>query len=1117
MNIKHNDMKTLPFMNILARTTMLLLLAVLTSATTWADNNLSYFDPTAAVGNQTKTATNPTAITSTTTELGTANTETWYYVSGPVTNSNRITVNGTVNIILVDGCNFTASKGIRLLPGKTLNIYAQKAGNGCGALTANKDNGSHNGHDAAIGGDGGSNGSNGDSMDGDDGGRGYDGGAGEGAGTLNIYGGNITVNGNVGGGDGGKGGNGGNSNVLSDGEGSVCGSGGDGGDGGSGGDGGTISFYGGIVYVKGNVGRGNGGNGGNGGWSDWNGRANHGPFGDGGNNGTTTLRWTSVTDEFNAHCYNDGVTLENDFVNKDNENQEFEANNNYSSSLNGITLVPAGTKYDVTLGGSYAPACLVASKEKAREGATITLTAVNGYSVSSITVTDANNQAVSLTDNHDGTWTFLMPASAVTVTPTAQRIGYSINAPSDFGITAANDDVFAQYNADYYKEGATITISVDLADGCEVANFSITSGTDNTPVAYTQNGTTWTFTMPAADVTVSGDVGYPAQYIAADGTTQTAYATVIDGETGDLSVGWYLAKGNVTISDRREIDGTVNLILADGCALSYEKGIRLSDGNTLNIYAQSTGNGCGKLMASHYNVDAAIGGDKGANSDEYGEDGKDAGTLNIYGGQIIVDGNIGGGDGGYGSSCTVGDDDFRDGHGGNGGNGGTISIFGGIVHVSGTIGGGNGGQGDVEDGSAGSGTINLSWTNTTDEIYAKVYRGTVTLANVFTDGLGTNFAAGECTDNSTINDKMLYPEGIELHTVTLPDGDPACLETSKEKAKAGATITLTAVNGYSVSNVMVTYGNNQAVSVTDNQDGTWTFTMPTSNVTVSATATLCHTINAPGFFVITTANQGDSFVQKGKTYFKPQATVTVTLDENFTNPENFSINNGNINYEGTCPWTFTMPAADVTISGNATPNTNDLLLLAGTAAFTVTAGTKYSEYDEEQEGCRKLLDGMYEDDEFYTKWCVNPACYVEFNTSEPVVPKAYILTTGNDNANWSGRNPKDWTIQAKLNPDDTWMTIASVTGDETMEDKNFTDYTFTFSNAANNAYRYFRFNITATRDANFMQLSEMRMWVKGKTLTANEAPDGNYWTTFYCATRATRSTTRRTPAHTPPP
>lgn len=58
----------------------------------------------------------------------------WYVVNSDVTIANRITVSGTVNLILCDGATLTASKGITVTGENTLNIYAQSEGTG--ALTA---------------------------------------------------------------------------------------------------------------------------------------------------------------------------------------------------------------------------------------------------------------------------------------------------------------------------------------------------------------------------------------------------------------------------------------------------------------------------------------------------------------------------------------------------------------------------------------------------------------------------------------------------------------------------------------------------------------------------------------------------------------------------------------------------------------------------------------------------------------------------------------------------------------------------------------------------------------------------------------------------------------------
>lgn len=120
-----------------------------------------------------KTCTDYTVVTASDTAWGTAGNETWYVVNSTFENSNRITVNGTVNLILCDGAKLTASKGITVTSGKTLNIYAQSENESKGELFATGDEDENNRKYAAIGG-----------CD-----------QGQSGGTVNIHGGTVTANG----------------------------------------------------------------------------------------------------------------------------------------------------------------------------------------------------------------------------------------------------------------------------------------------------------------------------------------------------------------------------------------------------------------------------------------------------------------------------------------------------------------------------------------------------------------------------------------------------------------------------------------------------------------------------------------------------------------------------------------------------------------------------------------------------------------------------------------------------------------------------------------------------------------------------------------------------------
>ena len=153
-------------------------------------------------------------------------TDGWYAVKGDVTVSDRITINGDVQLILTDGCTLNAKMGINLPENSTLSIYGQSGGTG--KLNAEYD------RDTAIGGE-----------------------YGKSCGTLNVYGGTVNANSTneaaIGGGDSidGTSGNGGTVNVYGGTVNAVSDSGTaiGGGDSatGTGGNGGTVNVYGGKL------------------------------------------------------------------------------------------------------------------------------------------------------------------------------------------------------------------------------------------------------------------------------------------------------------------------------------------------------------------------------------------------------------------------------------------------------------------------------------------------------------------------------------------------------------------------------------------------------------------------------------------------------------------------------------------------------------------------------------------------------------------------------------------------------------------------------------------------------------------------------------------------------
>ncbi|MBR3561144.1 MAG: hypothetical protein IKN81_06440, partial [Oscillospiraceae bacterium] len=185
----------------------------------------------------------------------------WYVVDKNVTIDERVAVTGTVHLILCDGAELKATKGITTT-GATLNIYAQSTGDNMGKLTATGGSGA-----AGIGGyfdnnsftsyGGGTVTINGGTVNatGGSNGAGIGGGGNADGGTVTINGGTVNAtggNGAAGIGGGGAGGNGGTVTING---GTVTATGGDSGAGIGGGgyeaDGGTVTINGGTVNATG--------------------------------------------------------------------------------------------------------------------------------------------------------------------------------------------------------------------------------------------------------------------------------------------------------------------------------------------------------------------------------------------------------------------------------------------------------------------------------------------------------------------------------------------------------------------------------------------------------------------------------------------------------------------------------------------------------------------------------------------------------------------------------------------------------------------------------------------------------------------------------------------------
>ena len=227
--------------------------------------------------------------------------------------------------------------------------------------------------------------------------------------------------------------------------------------------------------------------------------------------------------------------------------------------------------------------------------------------------------------------------------------------------------------------------------------------------------------LGGAEMLLRGEVSAAYQEASWNGsevtyTGKTENCTVVESNTEAVTwnAGWYVVNSTVTISEPVTVNGAVNLILADGCTLTAEKGIVVTDGNSLTIYAQS--GGTGTLTAtgttdSGNNASAGIGGSIAS---------VDSGAITIHGGMINT---TGGGQSGYYGGAGIGGGTLKS---GNGGNSGAVIIYGGTVTA-------NSGAGELAGAGIGGGSGSGSGGGTSSNI--TIYGGSV-IANSTGTGTG---------------------------------------------------------------------------------------------------------------------------------------------------------------------------------------------------------------------------------------------------------------------------------------------------------------------------------------------------------------------------------------------
>ena len=152
-----------------------------------------------------------------------------------------------------------------------------------------------------------------------------------------------------------------------------------------------------------------------------------------------------------------------------------------------------------------------------------------------------------------------------------------------------------------------------------------------------------------------------------------------------------------------------------------------------------------------------------------------------------------------------------------------------------------------------------------------------------------------------------------------------------------------------------------------------------------------------------------------------------------------------------------------------------------TVTFTALAGSPEGMSDAES--YHKLFDGQKKEGNS-TKWCCNfyGSAYVIFEASKAGIPVGYTITTGNDNSNWKGRNPKSWKLYGNNEGQNgNWTLIQEVNNDTKLQDVNCTSYDFTCGGGK--SYKYFKWEISATHSGDVLQVCEFELKLQTCTHT----------------------------------
>ena len=762
------------------RAAMLLLVMLLTmTQAAWADG-ISYLD---ATGTQ-QSCTTYTTVESSSTSWNSG----WFVVNSNTTISDRITVSGTVNLILTNNATLTASKGITVGSDATLNIYAQTDDEATmGALVADATNGNANWY-AGIGG-----------VENTD------------AGMITINGGQINATGWC---AAGIGSGGGTSTV------------------------GTITINGGIITAQDckNYGAGIGGgfSGGKASTINLNGGIiNAAGIGSGYYGGDCSItvnisdgiRKIVATPVKGGACIGSGesasgsVTVNflsgGNVVTGDAKDAVF-----YDTGEGAQRQVRAKALNHTVSMSDDLKAHITVSTELAITGETVTLTLGTAVDASTLKVNDGTSD-LTLTDAGNRNYTFTMPAGNVTVTATLLQT-YSVNLPANMEIVSATNTADGSGK---YISGTVVTFK---------ASFSYTASNvyDGANTLTADDSGNYSVTVGTADITVTATIEHSSNIDLTDAPSDFAAINndVLTGSTSHtvtIADGANITLKNSTITGGIVCNGTATITLVGTNSVTgLSRNISDPNTNTYNSAGIQIGGegttltirGNGSLTATGGSQSAGIGVRSALSN--YNESDVSGGNIVIEGGNIVAQ-TSGYGAAGIGTGCTLDRISSI----------GTITIKGGTVTATGGTDANGIGNGDAYGVGGTSSVGTITFYDSIDLIDASSISdfGSVVYMHGETDVTASKtdyFAIVEDGDR-----RIIAPKDDTDYTITIADGIEHGTLTGATTAKYMETVNITATPdfGYRLSNLVVKDADNNDVASTGN-----TFLMPKSNVTVSA-------------------------------------------------------------------------------------------------------------------------------------------------------------------------------------------------------------------------------------------------------------------------------------------